>query len=55
MEEKLTIEKLNDNNYGTWKFQMKTLLKAKGLFTIVDGTEDDQPVRQRKQPSWPID
>ena len=30
---------LNDENYPTWKVQMKMLLMRKNLFGIVDGTE----------------
>lgn len=35
----ISIEKLKDDNFATWKFQMKHLLIAKGYFGIVDGTE----------------
>lgn len=38
MEEKWTIDKLNDNNWITWMFQMTHLLKAKGLWKYVDGS-----------------
>lgn len=34
-----SIDKLNHNNYQTWKFQIKHLLKAKDLYNIVDGSE----------------
>ena len=44
MEEKWTIEKLNRNNWTTWKFQMKHLLLAKGFWCIVDGSETLDPV-----------
>ena len=33
------IDKLNGSNWNTWKFQMKHLLLAKGLWGLVDGTE----------------
>ncbi len=36
--EKWSIEKLEGSNWGTWKFQMKHLLLAKGLWDLVDGT-----------------
>ena len=39
MEEKWSIEKLDRNNWNTWKFQMKRLLMAKGLWNLVDGSE----------------
>ncbi len=40
MEEKWTIEKLEGaSNWGTWKFQMRHLLLAKGLWGLVDGSE----------------
>ena len=39
MEEKWSIEKLDGNNWNTWKFQMKHLLVAKGLWNLVDGSE----------------
>ena len=38
-DEKWTIEKLDSKNWITWKFQMKHLLLAKGLWSFVDGTE----------------
>ena len=38
MEEKWSIEKLNGSNWNTWKFQMKHLLLAKGLWSLVDGS-----------------
>ena len=39
MEEKWSIEKLNGSNWNTWKFQMKHLLMAKELWSLVDGSE----------------
>ena len=39
MEEKWSIDKLNGSNWNTWKFQMKHLLLAKGLWDLVDGSE----------------
>ena len=39
MEEKWSIEKLDRNNWNTWKFQMKHLLMAKGLWNLADGSE----------------
>ena len=39
MEEKWSIEKLDGSNWNTWKFQMKHLLMAKGLWSLVDGSE----------------
>ena len=39
MDEKWTMDKLNGSNWTTWKFQMRHLLLAKGLWGYVDGTE----------------
>ena len=39
MEEKSTIDKLDSSNWITWKFQMRHLLMAKGLWKYVDGSE----------------
>ncbi len=39
MEEKLSIDKLDGTNWMTWKFQMKHLLLAKGLWRLVDGSQ----------------
>ena len=39
VEEKWTIDKLDGTNWMTWKFQMRHLLLAKGLWGLVDGTE----------------
>ena len=38
-EDRWSIDKLTPDNYATWKFQMKHLLLAKGLYRYVDGTE----------------
>ncbi|CAB3979998.1 Hypothetical predicted protein [Paramuricea clavata] len=40
MEEKWSIDKLDGSNWSTWKFQMKHLLLAKGLWGFVDGSEE---------------
>ena len=39
MDEKWSIDKLDSANWITWKFQMRHLLLAKGLWTYVDGSE----------------
>ena len=39
IDEKWSIEKLDSSNWTTWKFQMRHLLLAKGLWGHVDGTE----------------
>ena len=39
MEDKWTIDKLDNSNWTTWKFQMRHLLMAKGLWKYIDGTE----------------
>ena len=39
-EEKLSIDKLEDSNWSTWKFQMRHLLLAKDLWKFVDGSEE---------------
>ena len=38
-DEKWVINKLDGPNWTTWKFQMKHLLLAKGLWGVVDRTE----------------
>jgi len=38
MEDKWTIDKLDGSNWITWKFQLKHLLLAKGLWKYVDGS-----------------
>ena len=37
--EKWSIEKLDGNNWNTWKFKIKHLLMAIGLWSLVDGSE----------------
>ena len=39
VDEKWTMNKLNGDNWSTWKFQMRHLLLAKGLWGYIDGTE----------------
>ena len=39
VDEKWSIDKLNASNWMTWKFQMRHLLLAKGLWGYVDGSE----------------
>lgn len=39
-EKKWVIDKLDGANWMIWKFQMKHLLLAKGLWGVVDGTEE---------------
>ena len=39
MEEKWSIEKLDGSNWNSWKFQRKHLLMAKGLWSLIDGSE----------------
>ena len=48
MEEKLPIEKLDSGNWISWKFQMKHLLMARDLWTVVDGSES-RPTGEREQ------
>ena len=51
-EEKWSIEKLNSSNWLTWKFQMRHLLLAKGLWGFIEGTEvlnDDATNEQKKE------
>lgn len=38
MEEKWSIDKLDNSNWITWKFQLRHLLMAKGLWKYVDGS-----------------
>ena len=39
VDEKWTIDKLDSTNWTTWKFQMKHLLLAKGLWGFISGTK----------------
>ena len=39
MKEKWSIDKLNGINWNTWKFQVKHLLLAKGLWGLVERSE----------------
>ena len=39
MDEKWSIDKLDGSNWTTWKFQMRHLLLAKGLWGHADGTD----------------
>ena len=39
VDEKWSIDKLDTSNWMTWKFQMRHLLLAKGLWGYVDGSE----------------
>ena len=39
LNEKWSAEKLDGSNWTTWKFQMRHLLRAKGLWQVVEGTE----------------
>ena len=40
MDEKWTVDKLDNSNWNTWKFQMRHLLLAKGLWGHVDGSDE---------------
>ena len=37
--EKYHIEKLNDSNYGNWKFKMERVLKGSNLWKATQGTD----------------
>ena len=58
MEEKWTIDKLDGGNWITWKFQMRHLLSAKGLWKYVDGSEvvaegaDEIEFREKSQKAF---
>ena len=39
-DEKWRVDKLDGSNWTTWKFQMRHLLLAKGLWGLVDGTDE---------------
>ena len=39
-DEKWRVDKLDGSNWTTWKFQMRHLLLAKGLWRLVDGTDE---------------
>ena len=55
MEDKWTIDKLDGSNWITWKFQLKHLLLAKGLWKYVGGSavlaEDATAEQQAKYQS----
>ena len=40
INEKWSIDKLNDLNWITWKFQIRHMLLAKGFWGHVDGTDE---------------
>jgi hypothetical protein len=40
MESTVPMPKLNNENWNTWKFQIKVVLTAKDLFEYVDGTKE---------------
>ena len=40
IDEKWTIDKLDGSNWMTWKFHMRHLLLGKGLYGLVDGSEE---------------
>jgi hypothetical protein len=51
-DERWSIDKLESSNWTTWKFQMRHLLLAKGLWDYVDGTEalrEDATAEQRTE------
>ena len=48
----LKVEKLNGENYHSWKFQMKMYLIGKDLWDITRGTEtltDDATVEEQRK------
>ena len=57
MDEKWSIDKLDGSNWTTWKFQMRHLLLAKGLWGHADGTNvlgdgaSDQALTEFRQKS----
>ena len=48
--DKWSIDKLDSSNWTTWKFQMKHLLLAKGLWGLIDGLEvlEESPMVQQE-------
>ena len=55
MDDKFVIEKLDGSNWTTWKFQIRHLLLAKGLWEHVEGTstapegDGDEAVKKRAE------
>ena len=51
MDEKWCIEKLDGSNWITWKFQLRHLLMAKGLWKFVDGSAvlAEDPTREERE------
>lgn len=43
------VEKLDGSNYPTWRFKMTTFLKAKGLWSVIEGTP---PEGTEARASW---
>ena len=39
VDKKWTVDKLDGSNWTTWKFQMKHLLLARGVWGVVDGSD----------------
>lgn len=35
----VAVSKLNNNNWNVWRFQMKVILMAKGVYSITSGEE----------------
>ena len=49
VDEKITIEKLDTNNFATWAIQMQAVLATKGLETaLVDDNADASVSRKAK-------
>ncbi|KAF9235508.1 hypothetical protein BU15DRAFT_51317, partial [Melanogaster broomeanus] len=50
-EQSHRIKALNATNYSTWSDEMKALLRSKGLWRLVVGTEA-RPSDAAAQPAW---
>ena len=51
-DETYKIDKLHgSSNYRTWKFSMRMVLQAKGLWEVVSG-EEEKPVNVSESATW---
>ncbi|KAK9720589.1 hypothetical protein QE152_g21996 [Popillia japonica] len=49
----VTVNRLNNNNWNVWKFQIKVILMAKGLYDITTGNEKE-PAEVDLKASWKL-
>ncbi|KAK9732032.1 hypothetical protein QE152_g13159 [Popillia japonica] len=49
----VTVNRLNNNNWNVWKFQINVILMAKGLYDITTGNEKE-PAEVDLKASWKL-